>query len=84
MALFTSLTKSVILPSLMTRYSILAVPSIVHILPLQRGTVTGPFAWEFIVEVMVKGLQSFDGFGAGELAAVERGNAARMFPKCSR
>jgi len=31
-----------------------------------------------------KGLQSFDGFGAGELAAIERGNAARMFPKCSR
>jgi hypothetical protein len=33
---------------------------------------------------MVKGLRSFDGFGAGELAAIERGNAARMFPKRSR
>jgi hypothetical protein len=31
----------------------------------------------------VKGLQAFDGFGAGELAEIERGNAARMFPKCS-
>ena len=54
----------------------------VHILPLQRGTGTCPFAPEFIVEVMVKGLQSFGGFGLGELAAIERGNAARMFPKC--
>ena len=43
-----------------------------------------PFASEFIVEIMVKGLQSFDGFGAEELAAIERGNAARIFPKCSR
>jgi hypothetical protein len=43
-----------------------------------------PFASEFIVEIMVKELQSFDGFGAGELAAIERGNAARVFPKCSR
>jgi len=34
--------------------------------------------------IMVKGLQSFDGFGAGELAAIERGNAARMIPKFSR
>ena len=31
---------------------------------------------------MVKGLQAFDGFGAGELAAIERGNAGRVFPKC--
>ena len=43
-----------------------------------------PFASEFIVEVIVKGLQSFDGFRAGELAAIERGNAARIFPKCRR
>ncbi len=31
-----------------------------------------------------KGLQSYDGFGAGELAAIERGNAGRIFPKRSR
>jgi len=43
-----------------------------------------PFASEFIVDIMVKGLQTFGGFGAGELASIERGNAARIFPKCSR
>jgi hypothetical protein len=31
-----------------------------------------------------KGLESFDGFGAGELAATERDNAAGMLLKCSR
>lgn len=31
-----------------------------------------------------KGLRSFDGFGAKELAAIERGNAVWMFPKCRR
>ena len=64
----------------MTRYSIVAVPSIVHILPLQRGTVTCPFASEFMVEVVVKGLHPFDGFGVKEMVAIERGNAARVSP----
>jgi hypothetical protein len=69
--------------SLVTRYSIATVPSIVHILPLERGTVTCPCTTEFIVDIMVKGLQSWEGFGAGELAAIERGKVARMFAKCS-
>jgi len=43
-----------------------------------------PFASEFIVEVMVKGLRTFDGFGAGEMVAIEWGNAARIFPKCGQ
>ena len=42
-----------------------------------------PFASEFIVDIMVKGLQSFDGFGAGELVEIERGNAVRVFPRYS-
>lgn len=42
-----------------------------------------PFASEFILDVMAKGLQSFNSFGVEELSAIERDNAARIFPRCS-
>ncbi len=39
-----------------------------------------PFAPEIITGLTVSGLQSFEGFSGEELLAVEKGNAARMFP----
>jgi 6-methylsalicylate decarboxylase len=40
-----------------------------------------PFAPEPITDATVKGLQAYDGFSEQDRAAIERGNALRLFPR---
>jgi predicted TIM-barrel fold metal-dependent hydrolase len=40
-----------------------------------------PFAPEPITEATVKGLHTYDGFSEQDRAAIERGNALRLFPR---
>ncbi len=40
-----------------------------------------PFAPEPITDATVKGLNAYDGFSAQDRAAIERGNALRLFPR---